>query len=359
MATFTKKPYQPETFYPYSIGLELTFLPRKRGKWQEWRSLEEAQDVTRTFNRLLWEDDYVRALSLLLDKPAEHCVWGKADIFRAPEVFADQPHKAWCLEVNNAPVSAPELLGGTLPEVLYRIAASLGLHPKVQRRKRDGTLVDYPNGGGHQHFGLDLWTPSSSNLLMLYIMEKNLCIDYANRPFIRWLLSHWSDNTNSTVAIGPSMFAAIADSLREGKPPLDTASKDQLAHDRALNCNALEQRLSHSSKATLPTLEFRFLDMPSTPAHARLHTAFLCHWMDRHRVYAEQWADHDTHEKALKEDLHFTLTAAKYRRLTRDLPYARAQIEAFLEEIGLKPQIYLDAFWEECYVRRMKWGKAL
>lgn len=380
---------------PLSHGFELTFLPRRpRSRWQEWRSYEEAKRVTDQFNTLLWANDTVKLWAAIEGIPVERAIWGKADIFRTKQLDAKaQPHESWCLEVNNHPMNTKGILGeayfrprtmsvtpvdgrrkkertsadiledlisqAALEEAVlkrvYSTAASLGLHPHVSTTKRDGTVVDYPNGGGHQHIQIDFWDEGSLFLPRLYVLENALCIDYANNPWIRWLFAHWADDLNSLVAVNLKHLGEINRASNgvsaEKRADWEDHGLNAHIHDVSLLCHSIKQRIAVTGKPCRPTLEFRFLDMPRTMEELQMHVRFISSWVNHHRERVDRYLG--------GERPQFTLTPKHYRRLTRDIGYAKDHVLSFMAKIGVDGQKVVDMFWERGYLRRMRYGKAV
>lgn len=350
---------------PLYHGFELTFLPSRRGKWQEWRRHEEAEVMAAAFNQALQWSTPARTLGLKRGLVSSPPIRAQADIFRSVALSAHpQPHDAWCVEVHNEPLSGVEVarVGGVTWNALnevYRIARSLGLHPcvvKERRGRRKNTLVEYPNGGGHQHISLDIWAEGSNYIPKLYALERSVCIDYANLPVLRWLFSQWLDNDNSALALDAYHLRNIVKALHKATPPQrrgwEETGLDAYAHDRALLCHSIKQRIAYTGKPARPTYEFRFFDMPRSVAELELHTRFLDAWLGHHISRIDE-------EEGLRGIPHCTLTLAQFTRMARDAGYAKATIEQFFGKIGLDAQIWIDAFWQRGYLTRQRYGKMI
>ena len=87
------------------LGFELTFVPRKRGQWQEYRDEDEAKRDAAALNAAFAKD------ALILQARSAECAderlplfTAKADPFRV--TWIGQPHRAWCIEIHNQPLRA-------------------------------------------------------------------------------------------------------------------------------------------------------------------------------------------------------------------------------------------------------------
>ena len=175
------------------FGTELTFVPNKIGKWKEFLSEKEAKTVNALFSQRVKKLNRLSAYYGATYK-------SKADFFRA----FSQEHRAWCIEVNNIlPISyicfyKDEIVNHF--DSLVREAKKINLYPRIVKETKNA-IKYWPTGGGHIHVSMAVIGGSNRFLYDLYWLEKNLAIDFVNRPYIRWLFAEWSDNQNSRVAI--------------------------------------------------------------------------------------------------------------------------------------------------------------
>jgi len=324
----------PKTDLDLSIGLELTFVPKCAGKWQEFLSLEDAE-----FHAAL----LIKALGRTF-KHAKAFLRVKADPFRV--VGMNQPHNAWCIEVNTKPFGSTSFITSDALSntrcslsVLFYCAAKLNLHPFISKKQRDGTIKEWPTGGGHIHVGLDFLAAQSVSTLALYHIERRMCLDYANYPFIRWLFAQWFDDTNSALPYTLCEISRLA-----SKPINHNTVSD--AHEATLSCHSIRQRFFDNGKSVLPTYEFRFFDMPRNVDELKLQVRFLVKWF----TYCyDQMAD----------DVRYSLTPAYFKRLSKDSKFARIECETFFHKIGLDFADYTELCWERAYLPRMLHGKAV
>lgn len=349
------------------LGFELTFIPRKPGKWKEYRTFEEANEVAKAFNAKLQADSDCMNLSVGNTPPFV----AKADAFRAPHVDEAQPHRAYCIEVHNEPIRASYILNGGFAtsalQAVYAIANDLHLAPAIEVHHRDGSITDWPTGGGHIHVSqLGLWDSGSSAALCHSILDRTLAIDYTNRPYLRWLFSQWSDNVNSLCALDGHDLKALQKALKRKR--LSNAQLQEWAHGHVEERFAIRNRLMSSGKPCLPTWELRWFDMPRSVKELQLQVAFVKAWFeDRVKRITKSLVREDgvkpsertKHWKAFdKEVLTFRLTPQYWRHLTKDPSFAWAETESFLRELELDPALY-GWFWERGYLRRFHHGKLI
>lgn len=211
----------------------------------------------------------------------------------------------------------------------------MGLRPRISRRK-NGTRVDYATGGCHFHLGIaNLFFSDTSYLANLAAFERNLYIDYANRPYIKWLFAEWfDDGTNCRVGWKPHIW------------------NREFAHEYSHNSGLLDGTISPrfsgaNAKKILPTYEFRMFDsMPSNTRELLLYVRFLSAWMAWVRL------------KTLAcQTIPLTING-KYFKSLKSLRTGWREISTFLCLIGLDPLDYRAQF-ERCYVPRMKSGKMI
>lgn len=356
---------------PWStLGLELVFLPRRpRSKWQEWRDKGEAQMVCDMFNSDLCSSSIISAYAAMEGVKPLDLFWGKADIFRSVALSADpQPHDSWCLEINNAPIPIRKVINEepliiAVLEAIYDIAAALDLHPHIQQTKKDGTVREWPTGGGHQHVSMDFWDEGAQYFPKMYHLERGLCLDFCNHPFIRWLFSQWSDNLNSAIPVTLPTAKLVTGQLRSRATTRLSAT--EWVHDQALLCHSIKQRTARTGKPLVASYEFRFFDMPRNVKELVLQTQFLAHWVGYWRKRVDEMGDYANtvgiHKVRARwdEDVKYTLTPGYLKRLKRDLPFARKEMEEFFWRIGLDPQPYFSTWFDRNYRKRMAFGKAV
>lgn len=294
------------------FGLELTFLPKKNplGFDAETR---KSQQILHKFNKYL---------STLSD------ISNKTFVFTAHFDMLNYPTSA--IEVNGTPIEDfhidLKILKKNL-EVLFCISKSLNLTGRHSYVK-NGTRFEYPTAGGHLHHDINLWEKSytPSFLYKLNKFERNLYIDYANRPYIRWLFAQWFDNINSRVTLDQK------DLPRYGGFKGDIRAKAY--GDYA----GIRSRFSGFRKGCLPTFEHRYFDATKNAEETLANLRFLRAWVKNIPEYR----------------IKSTLTK-KYFRDLKDSRFAWHEISQFLTNLGLQPDTYHPNF-ERNYITRMKFG---
>lgn len=208
------------------------------------------------------------------------------------------------------------------------------LAPTVVTRKGN-TDLHHPGGGNHIHMGADLFQFSTNWYRFMERFHRDLAMDYANRPYARWLLAHWIGDGGSRVLINRQILA--------DKTPLYKGA----IFDRAVFCaSAIEPRFMASQKNSYLTFEFRIVGMVENArqlcAAVRLLSAWMHHIRDRVISYAKP--------------LRFSLTTAKCDSYTKE-DSARAACKAWVEELGLDWSNYEEDFFQRNYVMRINHGQ--
>lgn len=188
---------------------------------------------------------------------------------------------AWCVEI--VPVTHLQMcwLEQDSPShdlfmrsvnLIFEGLANMGLVPSVSRTtRRAGQLVrrEFPTGGCHLHHGADLFRLGPNWYSQMERFHRNLMMDYANRPYIRWLLAQWSDNVNSLCLVTESDF----------KDPARLTPESIWA--RALDgTHAIEPRFMMASKTSHLTFEFRFINMVENAAELRAVALLINSWVN-------------------------------------------------------------------------------
>lgn len=363
---------------PKRIGLELTWVPYRRGaQWQEFRSEAEALRVAKAFNERIAKDEHIRAATAHYETTPGGLFKAKVDPFRSP-VFGHS-HWAFCIEVNSPGKISPKAFLPVLPDLsrsidasaelravqsLYQIAPTLGLRPFVSSRSKRGVTREWPTGGGHIHLSTDMWSDGSDYLLRMFNLERGLCLDYANYPFIRWLWAQWFDDTNSELPFTEEKAAEL-DALI-GRSESKRSRALTIAHDAVLQSHSIKQRMAYTGKGTYASYEFRFFDMPRSAEELSLQVQFLVSWLRSWGQMVDAVIDEEDPKRRVKADkaylkrVRYKLTPEYMRRLREDLPFARVEVETFFRErLGLDySQGFSDITWDRAYVKRALYGKA-
>lgn len=330
-----------------SIGLELTFVPYLPGRWKEYRKRQDAVKAARALNRAFAAHPAIVGLSRQMSLVVRNTIWAKADIFRG----YGQDHRAWCIEIGNRPIDAGLMLSKYTSiyrdgfGAIFQCAKKLNLHPHIEERDKDGTLIDYPTGGGHIHVSIsDIWRSSANLLLDLYHLERALCIDYVNYPTLRWLFAQWFDDNNSEAVVCSDSW-----DMTSTRDPALTA------HKGALISAGIKQRFAQTGKSVYPTWELRFFDMPRDVNELLLQVTFVYHWFSYHKNRINMWA-----ETGKPTPLKPTMTPNLYKRLTTDSRFAKQYTALFFQRIGIPSKsvrAIMETFWARGYGRRKRFGQ--
>lgn len=223
------------------------------------------------------------------------------------------------------------------------------LVPTLIERKRDGRLVHWPGGGCHLHFGADLFNYSSHWYRVMEHFHRNLVMDYANRPYIRWLFSQWFSNDSNHVLVKESDLKE--DSIFSRLKPEDVPNH---LFNCAISSNrGIEPRYMHSSKRSYLTWEFRMFSMVANPDELRAIIRFLHRWVDR--VKSPSALIQYGHKSTPTDVIPFDLTLDKLRDM-KDLRKSRKICRDFIESFDLDWKDYV-VFYERHYANRIRFGR--
>ncbi len=346
----------------FSVGLELTWLPKKFKKWPEWLIEEEAKEAAKEFAKILDKDESIINLADNLGIEPATVFIPKSDWLRHPWAARPipQPHSSWCVEVNNYPMRVTSFPWFPVSDGLvrlYSIANSIGLTPYVEKWSKNKKIkTEYPTGGGHLHVSLDFWDEGASYLINLWYLERAICLDYANYPFIKWLFSQWFDDQNSQLAVPLKLTKEIEETKKNDKT-IDHKDIVYVIHDKTLNCHSIKQRTADTGKKVYPTWEFRFFDMPRTAKELQLQVKFLEAWLD-YRIKGINELNNEKKTNGL-DQVKYTLNSKYFTKLAKDPSFAECEIFQFFSMIGLSfiKDGFKDAFFDRNYVTRMKFGQ--
>lgn len=377
------------------VGLELTFIPDKRGKWKEYRVKREAEEVAARFNALLECIFTSKSLRQKGRVSTTSPFRAKADVFRSKHsVDPIQPHSSWCIEIASQPLEIDDWVSSIATETsssgragrasarkpnlseidtsiaaVYLAAQALGLYPHIEAtNSKTGKTTDYPTGGGHIHTSIAGFFPYGDSFLQkMSILEQMLCLDYANNPWIRWLFAQWSDDSNSQIAIRRSDLVDMA--CKKNRIITPEQWKGAI-HSITLSCHAIRARFAATGKPVYPTYEWRFFDMPRNPEELRLQLVFLFAWIKKRIVQVNALFSAATDPKLFDDIYDFyrstilrvLIDVSHFDNLVRSPFFARAVARCQMLEFGLKTEeidAIFAAFWERNYLRRMRFGKPI
>lgn len=219
-------------------------------------------------------------------------------------------------------------------DLLIKEAAKLKLYPRIIK-KRNNKIIYYPTGGGHIHVGANLFYNNESFYKKMDIFQKNLYLDMANRPYIKWLFSEWFDNHNSSIFIDRFLLERMVKKNNPNK-----------AYSYFFHRHCIINRIQYCGKPILPTYEFRFFDAVRTGKQLFENIEFLYKWINYHVQKVEK------NEKTVE----FNLNLNKFHQF-KNLKFAWSEISKFLRLIGIKNVKPYKLRFDENYKLRMKYGK--
>lgn len=317
-----------------NYGLELTFLPKKT---REYTDILIARKTADLFNKALSSEN------------VKHSIFGnfkaKADIFRLGQRLDDDTYHldddTYCIEINNDShlISSHSFNGKDTDSLhplknhldkVYNIAKKLDLSPCIIKKTKNGDIY-YPTGGGHIHACMEnIFSDTPQYFDKMKSFTRNIWVDYCNRPYIRWLFAEWAETTNSMTGL------SCAD-IEDGKK-IDFRRQ----HDK----HSIVNRFQYMRKANINSIEFRFFDMPRNSVDLILQLRFLHHWLISHCRHSN-----NPKGKVFRKNINI-----KYFNDLSTLKFAWREISEFLTGLELNPSDY-RWFFEENYVRRIKFGK--
>lgn len=308
-----------------TLGLELTFLPRKRPA-----GLPSGPKI----------DALVARFNKALDKRVNGQPYSLCD-FRAKSeglgLFGRVIEVVHCeRHIHHVNIDEPALRNQL--DTVFSIARDLDLVARSSFR-RQGTLRLRPNGGGHIHTSMDVFPHGADFLPRLTAFQQALFTSYANRPYIRWLFAHPFDDINSSVTYN---LAQLKDSGRKGV----VEQMHECPYVAAEGAPGILARFSGSRGTILPTFEHRYFDATANTKETLANLRFL-----------KAWINSVVGTIDVNRPRRLIITPAYFKRL-KNLSFAWREISIFLHTLDLKPADY-RALFERNYVTRMEWGKML
>ncbi len=192
-----------------------------------------------------------------------------------------------------------------IDQIIRTMRDRFALVPSLVTRK-GGTDLHWPVGGMHCHLGADLFGFGLDWYQNMERFHRDLATDYANRPYVRWLLAHWMGE-GSRVMIDRRTLEHRA--LENWTP----FSRDDIFSRAVWNASSIEPRFMTSAKASYLTFEFRFVGMVENARQMCAAVRLLRAWMEQHRrrvarghrrlrfnLTIERWDEMITPEGALK-----------------------------------------------------------
>lgn len=215
----------------------------------------------------------------------------------------------------------------TIGQIFATLRSRFDLVPSLITRRKG---VDYheSGGGSHVHYNAATYNFSTHWYQLMERFHRNIAVDYANRPYARWLLSHW--------VAGGHHHAIEADHLT-GEPVTEDQIFDRMLH----GTHAIEPRFMASGKNSYLTWEFRIVGMVENARQLRAAVLLIDAWVA---------------SIAQGPKRVFDLTAAKWESYTK-LRGAKVACRAWVEELGLKWADYERDFFDRNYRLRIQTQK--
>ncbi len=220
-----------------------------------------------------------------------------------------------------------------IDNIIRTFRVRFDLVPSLRTRVK-GVDLEWPGGGCHLQMGADLFHQSTQFYRQMERFHRDLVTDYANRPFIRWLLAHWIGDGGSRVVVNRAR-------LEQG--PI---SKETLWLAGLIGGNTIEPRFMTSSKNSYLTFEFRMVGMVENARQLRAAVRLIQAWINYHVSRVD----------CCLPAVRFTLTPARWDLMTKE-DSARALCRGWVEELGLQWEDYEEDFFQRNYLMRIMHGQ--
>lgn len=219
-------------------------------------------------------------------------------------------------------------------DALFAAMKRYDLVPSVSRTRK-GVTTHFAGGGCHFHVGADLFVTGPRFYINMERFHRNIAVEYANHPEIRWLFADWMSSQAHHLVWSPNTE----------KPASFPNMEDYLFYSLLNGAYAIESRFMKNSKGSHLTFEFRFFRMVENPEEFRLAARFV-----------EAWVNSVAGNVTLgDESAKFTMNRRKWNALMNPDKAWRA-ISRFLDDMFLNPEDY-RVFFERNYLMRLKHGK--
>ncbi len=332
-----------------TVSPEMTFIPAKRP--HEIVDVKAGQKLVNRINDWLKTDPITYTLWAKLDPHHNEHSYDTKPVTYTVEIV---PYRHWWthwFEDATDEKGKPDgwaVLGPALHRLFDGLRDRFGLIPSL-RTKRAGVERHWPGGGCHIHYGIaDLFQPSFKWYTLMECFHHNLLVDFANRPWIRWLFKQWFADGCKIPVDGDDL--TVGHDGQQGPLP-----REPIISRSITGGNGIEPRFMPSSKGVYPTFEFRMFSMVDTPEELRLIVRFLDRWVRSLRdrtIYRRILPEADyLAQQAVQPDL----TLERFRAMC-DERTAWGFCEAFLVQLGLTPADYRP-FYDRHYLNRIRHGK--
>lgn len=204
--------------------------------------------------------------------------------------------------------------------------------------KTGNTEKHWPGGGCHLHYGSALVMAGTHWYSTSEKFHRNLGMDYANRPWIRWLFSQWFANTH--------LVPVNSEDLKIANTNPDHLSNDNLFDRSIYHRWGLEPRfMGGGTKSHYLTFEFRMFSMVRDPKELQLIILFLNRWIEQilFKTYSSE------------EQISLNLTKHKLLQM-KQLGKSWEICKDYLDFLKLPSDAY-RVFYKRNYSNRIKYGQ--
>lgn len=316
----------------YTLSPELTFIPRKAP--YEILDRSAGERLVKRLNR----------------HPAlrQTMVLAKLDSFHQCYLPIGTKGKSWCVEIvphhswrnhwfyDSKEKGNEEHGKGWIAEIDALFAAlrdDFDLVPSVSKR-RGTTVIDYPTGGCHIQYGADIFDAGINFYKQMERFHRNLYMDLANRPYIRWLFAQWSDEMNHGSIVDRNTLVWMEDRKE---------TQEEIAervYGWSFHTSSINPRFMRHGKQTYGTFEFRAFNAVENGTELAAIVKFLDAWVhDLRRI------------TILGMTLPFTLTVAQWNSW-ECREYSLTACKNLIDMLGLQWQDY-EVFYNRNYLKRL------
>ncbi len=286
-----------------------------------------------------WLLDYARHCGIFMKAKLDphHNVYQHNETYSIEVVPVTSFQLAWAKPkpLDNTHASFVRAIDG----IIETMRDHFGLVPSlVTRKKGSRTDLHWPVGGMHVHMGADLFGFSTEWYRQMERFHRDLVMDYANRPYVRWLFAHWMGE-GSRVVIDRHRLE------QRELHGVGTLTPQDIFSRSLFGASAIEPRFMTSAKASYLTFEFRFVGMVENAHQMCAAVRLLDAWMGYHQGRIEIGCP----------PLRFTLTPARWDEMVTPegaLSYCRAWVES----LGLDWADYDADFFQRNLLMRINHG---
>ena len=330
---------------------ELTFIPRAAP--HEITSKKRGADMVANINAYLQEHLIGRLMMAKLD-PHHFPGHPEKETYSVEIIPLRYFETAWLNK--KAPLQDGEtvndwgLFKDGINEVFLHLRHKFGLVPSFSRRAKDGSILYWPGGGCHIHYDADQFSIGTNWYERMKAFHTNLAVDFANRPYIRWLFSQWFTDEESSGGLCIITEQNLSDKEIWGdiNPLAITAEQVFLRTIRHSSC--IEPRFMGCYKGSYLTFEFRMFSMVEDAEELGHIARFTEAWVNSlvKKTYEQEIVGN-------ARGLQVIITRDQLAAMAR-IPSSRRICREFIESLGLNWKDYLP-FYERHYINRIRFGK--